>query len=242
MKSSMNLRIFLFVISLVFVIFSACKKDENTAIAAATEEEAVEVVQNTMSSESGGLTEQIETSAAIVAPYSTTRNDICGLVFDTAIILTNTLGSQITYEYNFGWDWEINCNQWQIPESVTFSYNMNGWYNGPDMSAQDSADQSFQLSGLDLSQDYLTYNGSYQREGLYQSKIGGQRSLTGKIAIETINVKVNKTSYKIESGTANITVFIETSDGRTFSFAGTIIFNGNDIATLAFEEEYEIEL
>jgi len=242
MKSSMKLRTVLWVISLVFVIFTSCKKDENSAIEGVSEEEAVEVVQNTMSSESGGLSEQIETSTAIVAAYSTSRNDICGLSFDTAIILTNTLGSQISYQYNFSWDWVINCNQWQIPESVAFSYNMNGWYNGPNMSAQDSANQSFQLSGLELSQDYLTYNGSYQREGLYQSKIGSQRSFMSKITIETINVKVNKTSYKIESGTANITVFIETSDGKTFSFDGTITFNGNDIATLAFEDEYAIEL
>jgi hypothetical protein len=242
MKSLVNLRTALWLISLVFVIFTACKKDENTAIESVSEEEAVEVVQNAMSSESGGLTEQIETSTAIVAAYSTSRNDICGLSFDTAIVLTNTLGSQISFEYNFSWNWVINCNQLQIPESVGFSYNMNGWYNGPNMSAQDSANQSFQLSGLELSQDYLTYNGNYKREGLYQSKIGNQRTFTSKITIETINVKVNKTSYKIESGTANITVFIETSDGKTFSFAGTITFNGNDIATLAFEEEYEIAL
>jgi len=241
MKSTLIFRALTTVILTVFILFSSCKKAEEI-IENVSEEEAVEVVSNSISSESGGLTQQIEASTAIVNSYSDQKNGYCGLSFDSTINIVNPSGSIITYQYNFQWDWMINCNGMQVPESIVFSYETNGEYDAPRMSAEDSGSQSFELLGLELSSNYWTYNGSYEREGYCQSKIGQKRSFSSKITFEAMNVQVDKTTGKIWSGTANITFEAKTSEGKTFSYDGVITFTGGDTATLKFENEFVIQL
>lgn len=223
------------------ILVSSCKKAEEI-IEAVSEEEAAEAVENSISSESGGLAQQIEESTAIINSYNESKNDYCGMSFDSAINIANPSETVITYYYNLEWEWVVNCNQSQIPKSVVFSYEMDGGYDAPRMSASDYASQSLELSGLDLSSNYWTYNGSYEREGTCQSKIGEQRTFSSKITFEAIDVQVDKETGRLVSGTASVSINAKTSNGKTFSFDGVITFTGGDTATLKFENEFVIQL
>lgn len=225
----------------IILFFSSCKKAEEI-IESVSEEEAVEVVENSLSSDAGGLAGQIEESAAIVSAYTESKNEYCGLSFDSAINIVNPSEAVITYHYNLEWDWVINCNQFQIPESFVFNCEMGGGYDAPRMSANDEASVSFELSDLDLSTGFITFNGSFEREGTCQSKIGEKRSFSSKIIFEAMDVKVDKATKKLLSGTANLTLEAKTSEGKTFSFDGVVTFTGGDTATVKFENEYEIQL
>lgn len=221
--------------------FTSCKKDDNPA-ETITEEEAVEVIGYAVSSESAGMTEQIETSVAIASEQTSGKNEYCGMSFDTTFAKTNPAGTVITYEYSFAWNWVINCNNMQVPEEFVFSYELNGWYDAPRMYAEDTGTHSFELSGLELSADEWIYNGTYDREGYNESKIGQQRSFTSELYIEAVNVSLSKETGKITGGTANVMFYAETSGGKTFTYDGTITFTGGDTATLKLENEYLIGL
>lgn len=241
MKSTTYLKALTTIIFAMVILVSSCKKSEEV-LQAVSEEEAAEAVENSISSESGGLVQQIEESTAIINSFSESKNDLCGMSFDSTINIANPSETVITYHYNLNWEWVINCNQSQLPESVVFSYEMDGGYDAPRMSANDIANQSFELSGLELSSDYWTYNGSYEREGTCQSKIGEQRSFTSKITFEAINMQVDKVTGRLVSGTANVSINSKTSEGKTFSFDGVVTFTGGDTATLKFENEFVIQL
>lgn len=241
MKSSTYLKTLTTIILAMVILVSSCKKAEEL-IETVSEEEAAEAVENSISSESGGLAQQIEESTAIINYFNESKNDLCGMSFDSTISIVNSSETVITYHYNLNWEWVINCNQSQMPESVIFSYEMDGGYDAPRMSANDNASQSLKLSGLDMSSDYWTYNGSYVREGTCQSKIGEQRSFTTKITFEVINVKVDKVTGRLINGTSNVSMNAKTSEGKTFSFDGVITFTGGETATLKFENEFVIQL
>lgn len=241
MKTTLYLKALTVVFFAAIIFISSCKKAEE-AIEMVSEEEAAEAIENSISSESGGLTLQIEQSIAIVNSYIESKNDYCGMSFDSVINIVNPSDTVITYYYNLEWEWVVHCNQYQLPESVVFSYDMEGGYDAPRMSADDFATQSLVLSGLELSSDYLTYNGSYEREGTCQSKIGEKRSFSSKITFEAINVQVDKATGKLVSGAANVSISAKTSDGKTFSFDGVITFTGGDTATLTLENEFVINL
>lgn len=221
--------------------FTSCKKDDDPA-ETVTEEEAAEAIGYAVSSETAGMTEQIETSVAIASEQTSSKNDYCGMSFDTTFAKTNPAGTVITYEYSFAWDWVINCNNMQVPENFVFSYELNGWYNAPRMYAEDTGTHSFEVSGLEPSAAEWIYNGTYDREGYNESKIGQQRSFSSELHIEALNVSLSKETGKITGGTANVMFYAETSGGKTFTYSGTITFTGGDTATLMLENEYVIEL
>lgn len=241
MKSTDYFKVLTVIFLAMAMVFSSCKKAEEM-LESVSEEEAVEVVENSLSSDAGGFAGQIEESAAIVSTYTESKNEYCGMSFDSVFNIVNPSEAVITYHYNLEWDWVVNCNQFQIPESFVFNCEMGGGYDSPRMAANDNAGVSFELSDLDLSTDYITFNGNFEREGTCQSKIGEKRSFSSKIIFEAMDVKVDKATGKLKSGTANLTLEAKTSEGKTFSFDGVITFTGGDTATLKFENEYEIQL
>ncbi len=241
MKSTNFIKVLTINFLTIALFLTSCKKAEDI-IESVSEEEAVEVVENALSSEAGGLAGQIEQSTAIVTASTSSKNDYCGMSFDSVITIVNPAETVITYHYNLEWDWIVNCNQFQIPESFVFTCEMGGGYDAPRMSANDAASVSFELSGLDLSSDLISFNGGFEREGTCQSKIGEKRSFSSKIILEAIDVKVEKATGKLMSGTADLMLEAKTSEGKTFSFDGVITFTGGDSATLKFENEYEIQL
>ena len=238
----MNLKIIgIFMLAISMFVVS-CKKDDEDIAQAVSEEEAVEVVENSLKSGSAGMVEQLNESVIIIESLNL-KNDYCGMSFDTTITITNPSGTLITFEYTFSWNWLINCNINNIPETFDFSYNMNGYYDAPRMSSEDTATHIYQISDLDPDSVYFEYNGNYQRHGTHQSKIGMQHSFTSDLTIETSEILIDKVTRKIVSGTAHIYFIATTSWGKTFIYEGTIIFNGNDIATLTIgDNEYSFDL
>ncbi len=230
-------------IAIILFLSSCSKDDDKVETGTITEEDAVEVVENSLQEESGGINEQISTSIEIASDYADPEiNPFCGLSFDTLITRTNPSGTVILYEYSFAWDWELVCNNQQSPETFEFSYEMTGWCNAPRIESDDTGNHSFTLGGLSLADESFVYNGSYTRNGSNQMKTGLQTSFTSKVTIDAVDVTISKTTGKITGGTANVTFHGETSGGKVFDYNGTITYTGGDTAIIKFENEFTVQL
>jgi hypothetical protein len=100
------------------------------------------------------------------------------------------------------------------------------------MSSDDSSSGGFVLTGLAPAAPAYVLNTTYTRDGSQVSKIARNYSFTSKLIIKSTNINVDKTSFKILSGTATVTVSGASSSGKSFNFNGTITFNGDNKATL----------
>lgn len=211
----------------ITLLLTSCKK-ENTENAAITEEDAVEVMTQAVSDESGGLSVQTEDAAKI----ANTTDLVCGQLSDTSFSGQNSAGAVITYNYSVQMSRQLTCNG-NVPQQFTFNYTGQNSYNAPRMSSGDNTTAGFVITGLEPSATQYVFNQQYVRNGTQQSKIRYQRSFTSTLTITSSNIVVNKATQKIVSGSATVQFAGSTSGGGSVSYGGTITFLGNSQATLA---------
>ncbi|MEZ4829934.1 MAG: hypothetical protein R3C61_27180 [Bacteroidia bacterium] len=212
-------------IALIATLTWSCQEETLEIV---SEEEAVEVIESAVVTSTEGMSSQVEDAAAMTEVYV---NSICGQSFDSTITKSLASGTR-TYNYTYMWDGSLTCNGAGIPQSISFTYSSNGQYDTPRMSSADQASGSFVLSGLQPSSGNYVYNGSFGRSGSQTSKIRNQNSFTSQLTLTTTNLTVDKSSYEILSGTADVVLTGTASNGTGFSFTGQITFNGNQSATL----------
>ena len=195
-----------------------------------SESEAAEVIQSAISSETEGISMQVEDAAEIAEVYL----DSCGMVYDSTLNKNQTLGIR-SFDYTFSWNWQMTCNSLGVPQTFTIGYDADGEYDTPRMSSIDESDGTFLISGLELSAADFIYDGSITREGSQVSKIGNQTSFSSKITFLTKNLTYNKSDEEIASGTVDVTISGTDSNGNSFSYTGDIVFKGGKSAILTID-------
>ena len=207
---------------------TSCKKNSaktnNTAAVTVTEADAAQFTTDAVSPSSGGMANQLSGATSL---YATTALS-CGVHKDSVISITSQSGAIPSYQYTFNWDFMLNCNG-QVPTNITFNYTGKGGYNGLHMSASDTSNAQFVLTGA--SSSYLL-TANYTRTGTVTSKIAKQYTFRSILNIQSSNISIDKTTHEISAGTATA-IFVATStSGKKSTFTGTITFLGNKKATL----------
>lgn len=213
---------------LLATLFVAC--DSETATEAINEEEAFTVIENAMSLESAGTTEQTATIAE-VGRFIPNQTWLCGITADTVINRSRNAGL-VTYDYTFTWNWEIKCPNGS-PTQLEGLYTMHGIYDTPRMSSDDTASHSYILDNVNTTDTFFVFNGTYQRDGSQTSKIRQQHTFTSQLTINNTNVHIAKSDRHIISGTGTFTLQAQSTSGNSRSLSGNIVYNGDGTATVS---------
>lgn len=215
---------------------TGCNKedDELTGL----EEEAAEAVAGALGGEkstqgiSGQSQDVVEMTRGAAAGFSKSAG------FDTTVYRQGNLTGGYMWDYTFHFSWEYGARF-----TVNFTYDMKGTYDTPRLSSTDSSDASWTVTGLLPADTSLVINGTYERNGSQASKIGQKRSFSSKVVIGLKDMTVGKVSKRITGGTADCTVSGSSSDGKSFSYVGSVLFHGNQKATLTLNgSTYELNL
>lgn len=230
--------------ALAIAMFSSCKKENNTSSTEVTVDDASDAIVSSVSSETGGMSATVSTTTELAASkgvFTTTPSINCGQLY-TASYAASASNSGYSYNYNGSSQYQLTCSGY-LPSSFTFGHTMEGVYETPRMSSDDDATSSWTLTGLEPSVANTSFNGSYVRNGSQQSKVRNQRSFTSTITITASNITVNKSTYKITGGTASVSFSGTASGGNTYTYTGSITFNGDGTATLTINgNTYTINL
>ncbi len=223
------------------IAFTSCRKDDDDSTSyTVSEEEAAEVIIKSIEEDAGGFTIQIVEACDYVEIYNETI--YCGEPESASVSGSNPSGTVITYNYDYSWDWVLNCSG-NTPSSFEFSFEGNSSYDAPRMASSDDVSADLTITGLGAGSNYYVFNQTIERDGSQQSKIRSKRSFTSNTVIETSDLTVKKSTQSIQSGTATATITGSSSTGESFSFYGSIVFNGNQTATLTMNsgDVYSIE-
>ena len=210
------------------LIFSSCKKD-GTTTAAVTADEAAEVMVQSIDPASGGLA--LQTTASTTITLTNSSSVKCGVAKDSTISGSGGTATR-SYTYNLNWHRLLTCGAGNLPSKLDFTFTGGSTYSGPKMSSDDNSTGAFSVTGLELASPEYIVNQTYTRNGTQQSKVRNNRSFTSTVNVATTNVKVNKVSQQITSGTGTIAITGTASTGEAFSFTGTITFLGSKKATI----------
>ena len=218
---------------------TSCKKNSahanNTAAVTVTEADAAQFTTDAVSPSSGGMANQLGASTSL---YATTALS-CGVQKDSVISIISQSGAVPSYQYTLNWDYMLNCNG-QVPTNIAFNYTGKGNYDGLHMSASDTSNAQFVLTGA--SSAYLL-TANYTRTGTATSKIAKQYTFHATLNIQSSNISVNKTTHEISAGTATVTFVATSTSGKKYTFTGTVTFLGNNKAGLVLNSgvTYQIQ-
>jgi hypothetical protein len=220
----MNLKhFFLFSFILINSLLFSCKDESSKTV---SEEEAVEVITNSMAAKTGGTEQQ----TANIADIWATLGNYCNTTFDTSLVKNITL-TNLTANYTLDYDYTITCNILGLPTSANLNAATSGTYNTTRISSNDSTTSAYILSDL-LNLTQYTLNGTSTRTGSQVSSIGNDASFSSVVSTTFSNVKINLTTGIIDSGTATVSISGTTTDNQNYNYTGSIVFLGNQTATL----------
>ncbi|GAA4098601.1 hypothetical protein [Mucilaginibacter panaciglaebae] len=175
---------------------------------------------------------QATSSAGKQSLNSTSSNaahQACGTTIADSISFSGNNNS-VTFDAFYKFSRTLNCNN-NNPDNIVTAVTYHGSFDGPRLSSSASGTSSITIAGLSNSATNFTINGSYNRQGSFNSKVGDKTSGSSVVNISVTNVTLTKSPRVITGGTANISIS-GTVPAGSFSFSGTLVFNGNNQATL----------
>jgi hypothetical protein len=226
-------------IFILLLVGSCDKKDE--ILEALSNLEAKELVESSLQKSTAGFNTEIEEiSEESLEDYAINLD--CDVQYQNDFERHYT-GSIVTANYDVNWSYQMDCNDLSVPQSINFSASSDGSYNTQIISSQDRTESSISMFGLQPTSDNLTLSGYFRRIGTQELSVLLTRQVNSTVEIMFTDIIVNKETHLIDSGNATIILTGTTTEGQTFSFTGSLIFNGQRTATLTINgDTYTIDL
>ena len=210
---------------LVISFTTSCQKEITI-----TEEDAADMIETALQGNTAGLTATIQDYAEnLVTDFSI--NDICDSLYNSSFNFSYD-SLNINTSYTINWSYNMTCNSFNLPQTANLTATKNGSISTRKLNSSNNSTTTIAVTGLELSASNLSFNGSYNRSGstvLVTNR--ATRSLASTINLNLANIIVDKRNFEIQSGSTTVTISAVT-DSDTFNFSGTVVFNGNNKATL----------
>lgn len=224
----------LFILLMAFGLFAtSCNKETEEPQDILNEEEIVAVVEGAMLADTDGLAAQSEDAVYIAEQY-TVKDALgggpCGETQDSTVSY-NYADPRITAAYTSTFIWTLNCNNASIPQSLDFDRTAEGNYETARMISDDSAAGDWLVENIVTGANYVI-NGTYSRQGSQTSKVRNLNVFTSSLQVGLDDLNLDKGTRRIVSGIASFTLTGSGTGGRSFSYEGDLVFNGNGSVTI----------
>jgi hypothetical protein len=222
---------------------TSCHKDA-AATTTLTEADAAQVAVDAVSPSTGGLVNQVSSSASLFANGTVTGGTVksvnnhlttdsytipCGTEKDSTVSYASATTGVPSFIYSLTWKYTLACT---VPSTLTLNFTGAGSYNGFIQSSTFNSIGGFVLTGLGSTAAKFTFNSNYTRTGTTTSKIGNKNTFDHTLTIMSSNIVYDKTTKEIVSGTATVSVKVTSTSGNSWSYGGTLTFLGNKTAKL----------
>ena len=237
-----NYRLLLIAGLLFGILFTSCEKDDNNTII--SNDEAAEIIANSLSTSSYGFTSQVEDAAELAdSIYEEEKEAVKNLKsvnVDTTFTITNPPDSRVTYEYTVSYSYGIQMNG--ITPDFFLNFTTSGEYTAQRITSSNQSQGELIVSNLTAGYNNYLLNGSCSRTGSQTVTIEVQREFSSTINFNMEDISIDKTTFEILGGSAEVSI-TGTSNSASYDMQGSIVFNGNKSATLTINGVvYEIDL
>ncbi|MES2800803.1 MAG: hypothetical protein V4638_12355 [Bacteroidota bacterium] len=224
-------KIALFSFAILFLIATSCGKHKKF-----NEGDAVEFMEYAINDSGDGVAKQAGDLAKDLDDVISLLP--CGTTKDTTIhfMLSGTNTAHYTFERHY----ELVCG---ADTSITCSGTHDGYFESSRMRVDNTGARNWTTTGIGTTYNNYTFNGKSNGNGTWESKVGRNTTTNTSWNITSSNVIIQKGTRKITGGTGAFTLIADVVDGDSFTFSGTITFNGDDTATIVINgNSYTIEI
>jgi len=169
--------------------------------------------------------------ASINATVFATTHPACGTIRSDTVSRQNPTGSSATYNYMSTYNFIVNCVNNQ-PDNLSSNLVYNDTFSNSNFSSTNSGSSVFTVTGLAPTATDFVINGEYKRNGSFNSKIDTSNHGTQNVDIVINALTIRRPARTIASGTATTSVTGYVPKKGSFSYTGTLVFNGDGTAKL----------
>jgi len=209
-------------------VFTSCDKTDEI-IEAISESDAVEIIESNLQTNAGGVVTNLEDIAEQLV-LAVTSGELCDTLY-TEAIEDDFQGARFQSSYTSELSYEMVCNSFDIPQSATFSTLTSTTYSSSRIVSDDNSDFEGNAFGLQPSSMTINIGGEYGRTGMQEVNFMEQQNITSTLTFDLTAIEMSKQGFEIQSGNGTFSLTGTTPD-ETFSFDGTIVFNGGNTANL----------
>ena len=211
----------------------ACKKTDNSASLTGnvSNSDAAEMAATSISLNSGGVAGVSDDATSDATHFITDLHLECGATKADSFSRANTVLPYV-YSYKLKYSYTLNCNTAHQPYNITVSVVFGGFFSGPHLSTTSSGSTVFTIAGLTPTAPNFVIHGEYKRAGSFKSKVDTTNAGNSNVDIVLTSLTVTKPGRTIAGGSATITITGEVPKKGSFSYTGTLKFNGDGTATL----------
>lgn len=211
-------------------IFASCSEDKDPQVDNSQEIELF--LTSSVATETFGLNALISTSSVMQNEVIGGRQSICDYTDAGEVSVTSEPASDVTFSYGYSYDVSVRCD-FQIPTALNVGFSYAGEFDGPQLVWNHQGNGDFVITQNDA--ETLLYNGTYDREGLFELK-NFDRDGNSSVDITLSNVVVSPEEDRIISGSGTFVLEVIRNE-RSYTAEGTITYNGDGTATLNFNDK-----
>ncbi|MFK8102669.1 MAG: hypothetical protein AB8G15_09095 [Saprospiraceae bacterium] len=137
--------------------------------------------------------------------------------------------------------YNMACNAVDVPQIAAFSISTSARYATSSIKSDTDGNFAGNVKELQPSSAALSISGNYNRSGTQRLNISDPKDISSDFSIELTTLEIDKAYGDIESGNGKFS-FTGLIEGRNFSSAGSITFEGDNMAIIVVNgTSYEIE-
>lgn len=234
LKSSFGLLLLLLAIPF---FTTSCSDDEESDAVVITVDDAAELIAFSLANRTYGAVNNLnyvtEEVLKLVDCNETQSNE--------QVITDTSRDGEISVNYEISETYSKSC---EGPAVVSYSFNMEQSLTSVRFDQEHDIDGSWTIEGVESDSEEITYNGPYNRSGLWTYNL--QDDHTDNVTYEStlINLKYESDSERIISGTSTFSLEGTSTVYEPYSYSGDVEFLGSDISIITFStgEQYELNL
>ncbi|MEM7373744.1 MAG: hypothetical protein AAF587_34295 [Bacteroidota bacterium] len=210
----------------VLLLVTSCSRPID--LARLSEDDVAELLEATLSQANGGLTENLESLTEHID--NLTLEDLCDQEFRDSLDFARQ-GHAGEAAYSASWTLDLSCTQLNVPEMGSVSTSSQNSYETPRISSTGSSAFAGSVSGLQPLQANMIWEGSYQKSGTQVLQFEQENTISSTLDLTLVELSIGKLDTHIHGGTGSFSMHVS-KDEHTSTYAGTIVFHGDDTATI----------
>lgn len=234
-----------FTSAILMLMVISCDKKEDVNNDSVSTDDATEIVAMSLSESAMGATSFM--GASVDASVNSQSNGMLKVkasdtyTKDTTFSYTSKSGATISYSLNANYSYTFGFDVDNKISYCTAQFTYNGNFSTPKLTSTHTGTGLFTISNYSTTTCGL--DGTFTRSSETTTIGSVEKQISSQISLVFTNLVLNKTTGRVQSGTATVTVTGTLLNKGSFSYTGTIVFEGNQSAIITIgSTSYSINL
>jgi hypothetical protein len=218
---------------------TACNDETDEPTYTPTNEDAAKILEESMAKSSGGMAEELASLGGTLESKSGEIELECGVPLDTTFSFI--VSGDLNGEFTRNWSVLLSCPEQEGP-FIEINTSYTALLEGPNRTREREGSRDWTWTEIGPVGDFRFLNGTGDHSGS-KTLNANQATFSWDYDAEWTDVAVQKSNHQIDSGSGVFSLVLTGPQGNTFTFNGSVVFNGDQTATITINGEvYEVDL